>query len=135
MAGHHAPVFALPAVDACETHVLDDRLALHADARDDVAGHDRGLARDGEPSQREIARRLGWSERTLQLRLRDEETSFAQLLDEVRAGLARMHLEDSRLAVFEVAFLLGFSEPSAFNRAFRRWTGKSPRVSAERSAE
>lgn len=86
------------------------------------------LLRDGEPSQREIARRLGWSERTLQRRLRDEETSFAQLLDEVRAGLARMYLEDSRLAVFEVAFLLGFSEPSAFNRAFRRWTGKSPRA-------
>ena len=52
--------------------------------------------------------------------------TFAQLLDEVRADLARMYLGDSQLAVFEVAFLLGYSEPSAFNRAFRRWTGQTP---------
>ncbi|HWO08502.1 MAG TPA: helix-turn-helix transcriptional regulator, partial [Polyangiaceae bacterium] len=74
-----------------------------------------------------IARRLGLGERTLQRRLRDEGTSFAALLDEARAELARSYLGDSKLAIFEVAYLLGYSEPSAFNRAFRRWTGKSPR--------
>ncbi|HKP62805.1 MAG TPA: AraC family transcriptional regulator ligand-binding domain-containing protein [Polyangiales bacterium] len=83
--------------------------------------------RDGEPEQREIARLLGLHERTLQRRLRAEQTSFAQLLDDVRSELARMYLSDAQLAVFEVAYLLGFSEPSAFNRAFRRWTGTSPR--------
>lgn len=82
--------------------------------------------RDGEPTQTAVAKVCGMSERTLQRRLQDEGTTFAQLLDEVREGLARMYLPDSTLAVFEVAFLLGYSEPSAFNRAFRRWTGLSP---------
>jgi AraC-like DNA-binding protein len=83
--------------------------------------------RDGEPEQREVARKLGMSERTLQRRLRAENTTFAALLDGVRAELATMYLKDPQLAVFEVAYLLGFSDPSAFNRAFRRWTGRSPR--------
>jgi AraC-like DNA-binding protein len=52
--------------------------------------------------------------------------TFAALVDEVRAELARMYLADPRLAIFEVAYLLGFSEASAFHRAFRRWTGTSP---------
>jgi len=82
--------------------------------------------RDGEPEQGGIARRLGMSERTLQRRLRDEGTTFAALVDEARLELARMYLADPKLAVFEIAFLLGYSEPSAFNRAFRRWTGASP---------
>jgi AraC-like DNA-binding protein len=82
--------------------------------------------REGEPEQHEIAKSLALSERTLQRRLQDENVTFADLVEEVRADLARMYLNDPSLAVFEVAFLLGYSEPSAFNRAFRRWTGKSP---------
>jgi len=82
--------------------------------------------REGEPTQASVAKLCGMSERTLQRRLQEEATTFAQLLDEVRHALARMYLTDSQLAVFEVAFLLGYSEPSAFNRAFRRWTGASP---------
>lgn len=107
--------------------------ALQARVRDSESLTDRVCAclitrlRDGEPDQPAIARALGMSERTLQRRLRDEHTTFAALLDRVRAELASMYLGDPRLAVFEVAYLLGFSEPSAFNRAFRRWTGKTPR--------
>jgi AraC-like DNA-binding protein len=82
--------------------------------------------RDGEPDQPSIARALGLSERTLQRRLQDENATFAALVDEVRADLARVYLGDRKLAIFEIAFLLGYSEPSAFNRAFRRWTGRSP---------
>jgi len=82
--------------------------------------------REGEPTQASVAKLCGMSERTLQRRLQEEATTFAQLLDEVRHALARMYLGDSQLAVFEVTFLLGYSEPSAFNRAFRRWTGASP---------
>ena len=77
--------------------------------------------------QAQLARRLGLGERTLQRRLQRDGTSFAALLDEIRAQLARSYLGDPRLAIFEVAYLLGYSEPSAFNRAFRRWTGQSPR--------
>ena len=82
--------------------------------------------REGEPSQAEIAKQCGLSERSLHRRLREEGATYAQLLDEVRSTLARLYLGDPRLAAFEVAFLLGYSEPSAFNRAFRRWTGQSP---------
>jgi AraC-like DNA-binding protein len=82
--------------------------------------------RDGEPEQNTLARHLGLGERTLQRRLRDEGTTFAALVDDVRLQLARMYLQDPALAIFEIAFLLGYSEPSAFQRAFRRWTGTSP---------
>ncbi len=82
--------------------------------------------REGEPDQIDLARKLGMSERTLQRRLKDEGTTFAALVDEVRTDLAKMYLADDKLAVFEVAFLLGYSEPSAFNRAFKRWLGTSP---------
>nr|AQQ75042.1 hypothetical protein [uncultured bacterium] len=95
-----------------------------------VAGQVREILtarlRQGEPDQGAVAQALALSERTLQRRLQEEGTSFADLLDEVRRDLARMYLADPKLAVFEVAFLLGYSEPSAFNRAFKRWTGQSP---------
>jgi AraC-like DNA-binding protein len=95
---------------------------VSARVRELVAAH----VREGEPAQASVARRLGMSERTLQRRLNDEGVAFATLVEEVRAELARLYLGDPKLAVFEVAFLLGYSEPSAFNRAFRRWTGMSP---------
>ncbi len=82
--------------------------------------------REGEPDQAAIAKALALSERTLQRRLQDEGVTFAQLLDELRGDLARMYLADAGLAIFEITFLLGYSEPSAFNRAFRRWTGQTP---------
>jgi AraC-like DNA-binding protein len=106
---------------------LEARLPDRTSVATQVRQHLIESIRDGEPEQREVARRLAMSERTLQRRLRDENTTFAALVDEVRMELARMYLADGRLAVFEVAFLLGFSEPSAFNRAFRRWTNLSPR--------
>ncbi len=84
--------------------------------------------RSGEPSQADISRRLALSERTLQRRLRDESTTFAEILDGVRAELSQLYLREANLAAGEVAFLLGYSEPSAFHRAFRRWTGVTPQA-------
>ena len=66
------------------------------------------------------------SERTLQRRLKAEGHTFAALLDEVRETLAKRYLLEPSLATSEVAFLLGYSEPSAFHRAFKRWAGESP---------
>ena len=60
------------------------------------------------------------SPRTLQRRLRDEGTSFADLLDDLRQEMALRLLRDRKLAIYEVAFLLGYAEPSTFHRAFRR---------------
>jgi AraC-like DNA-binding protein len=80
----------------------------------------------GVPELRTIARRLAVSERTLRRRLADQATTFRALLDDTRAELARSYIRDRRIPLTEVAFLLGFSEPSAFHRAFRRWTGSTP---------
>jgi AraC-like DNA-binding protein len=83
---------------------------------------------DGVPDLEDMARRLAMSPRTLQRRLRDEGTTFAAVLTGFRQDMARPLLRDGRLAVSEVAFLLGYEDPSSFQRAFRRWSGRSPRA-------
>jgi AraC-like DNA-binding protein len=72
-----------------------------------------------------IAKRLGLTPRSLQRRLKEEGTSFKEVREEVRRELAMRYLDDN-LSIAEVSFLLGFSEPSAFFRAFKRWTGVTP---------
>jgi len=74
------------------------------------------------------------SERSLQRRLADEGQTFDALLDELRHELALRYLADKTLAIAEVAFLLGYSEPSAFHRAFKRWTGKTPTQARQHAA-
>jgi len=80
----------------------------------------------GKPNVRQIALQLGVSPRTLQRRLEEEHTSFAAELDALRHEMASRLLKDRNLAVYEVAFLLGYAEPSTFYRAFRRWKRVSP---------
>ena len=81
----------------------------------------------GDPRLDTVAQKLGISVRTLQRKLREEGTSHQYLLDEMRSDLSRRYLQEPNLAICEVAYLLGFSEPSAFHRAFRRWTGITPK--------
>jgi AraC-like DNA-binding protein len=83
---------------------------------------------EGAPGLERVARELGVSPRTLQRQLRAEGTTFAAVLAALRQELARPLLRDGRLAVSEVAFLLGYADPSAFQRAFRAWHGVSPRA-------
>lgn len=85
---------------------------------------------NGEPSKQAIAQRLAMSPRNLQRRLEAEGTSFKELLNQARLSLARSYLDEGRLPVTEIAFMLGFADTSAFSRAFKRWTGKSPRAYA-----
>lgn len=80
----------------------------------------------GETTLADVARKLKLSERSLQRRLSDEGETFDALLDRVRRDLALRYLADPKIAVAEIAFLLGYSEPSPFHRAFKRWTGKTP---------
>jgi AraC-like DNA-binding protein len=80
----------------------------------------------GTPTLPQVARSLGLSERTLRRRLAEQRTSFQDLLEGCRSSLAGRYLERKDLALAEIAFLLGFSEPSPFYRAFRRWFGLSP---------
>jgi len=80
----------------------------------------------GDPSQDDLAQALSLSSRTLQRKLADEGTSFREVLNDTRQGLALDYLRDPRHSISDVAYLLGFAEVSAFTRAFRRWTGQSP---------
>ncbi|WDZ80414.1 AraC family transcriptional regulator ligand-binding domain-containing protein (plasmid) [Ensifer adhaerens] len=79
-----------------------------------------------EATAKTVARRLGLSERSLARRLADEELSFGEILDELRRDLAVRYLEEEHLQASQIAWLLGFHQPSSFTHAFRRWTGKSP---------
>lgn len=80
----------------------------------------------GEPSIADVARRLAIAPRTLQRRLAAEGTSFQRVVDETRREAAERLLAGRSLALSEIAYLLGFSEPSAFHRAFKRWAGSTP---------
>ena len=82
---------------------------------------------EGVPKISDIARRLGMSGRTLQRRLSDRGFSFQTLVDESRRELAQRLLRHTEYPLAEIAFLTGFSEQSAFNRAFKRWAGQTPR--------
>jgi AraC-like DNA-binding protein len=133
----HAALLARPLLTASAAlaEVLDARMRELIPAAD---GEDRllqdvrrmiveGLDR-GNVQLEIVLQRVRMSRRTLQRELRRRHTSHKQLLDEVRKERALVLLRrDAKVA--EVALQLGFSEPSAFFRAFRRWTGSSPRAS------
>lgn len=83
------------------------------------------------PNISDIARELGVSERSLQRELAAENTTFRDLLDEARRELAFKHLQNEKVSVSEISFLLGFSEPSAFHRFFKRQIGTTPHAFRE----
>ncbi len=80
----------------------------------------------GKVTQKDIASELHMSERNLQRKLAEYKTTYKKILDEVRSELARGYINDARLSLNEITYLLGFSEPANFTRAFRRWHGTSP---------
>ena len=86
----------------------------------------------GQLTDESVAGALHMTSRTMHRRLRKDGTSFRELLNDVRKDLAEAYIGDRTLTLTEITFLLGFSEPSSFSRAFRRWTGQSP--SAARQA-
>lgn len=79
-----------------------------------------------EPVVAVIAKKLHMSARSLQRRLQSEGTSFAEVLSDLRRDRALRYLQDQRISIAEVAFLLGFRDATAFHRAFKRWTGITP---------
>ena len=81
----------------------------------------------GEATQHRIASKLARSTSALQRQLRSEGTSFQDLRDETRRDIALGHLRAGDMSLTEIAFLVGFTDQSNFSRAFRRWTGVSPR--------
>ncbi|WP_263145584.1 AraC family transcriptional regulator [Pseudomonas sp. RIT-PI-AD] len=84
------------------------------------------LLPQGEPKRESVAAALHLSQRTLQRRLQEEGSSFQELLDVTRRDLAEQYLAQPKLTLLEIAYLLGFADPSNFFRAFRRWFGITP---------
>lgn len=80
----------------------------------------------GPPKMAEVARKLGLSVRSLHRRLADHGVTFQMLTEETRREIALVMLKDTAYPFSEIAFLTGFSEQSAFNRAFKRWTDQTP---------
>ncbi|MDR7331617.1 AraC family transcriptional regulator ligand-binding domain-containing protein [Roseateles asaccharophilus] len=85
-----------------------------------------GQIRSGHTSLADLAANLQMSPRSLQRRLAEQGHSFQALLSDTRRQLAEAYLRDPQLELAEVALLLGYSEQSAFTRAFRQWTGLAP---------
>ena len=73
-----------------------------------------------------IASKMGLNRQTLFIRLKKEGATFEKVLDELRHKMALEYLNGKKVSVNETAYLVGFSEPAAFSRAFTRWTGLSP---------
>ena len=88
----------------------------------------------GEATVEMIASKLGLSRQTLFRILKAEGVTFEQVLDELRHKLALYYLNGKKVPVNQTAYLLGFSEPAAFSRAFKRWTGTNPRTYVSRCA-
>jgi AraC-like DNA-binding protein len=91
--------------------------------------------RGGEPSLESVARELAMSERSLQRHLRELGYTFNGLADEVREATARLYLDQPDMALAEIAYLLGFADQSTFNRAFKRWTGLTPKQARDRAVQ
>jgi AraC-like DNA-binding protein len=89
---------------------------------------DADVASGADTRIEHVARRLATSPRTLQRRLAAEGLSFQKVLDEWRRDAAQRHLAASALSIGEIAYLLGFSEPAPFHRAFKRWYGVTPQT-------
>ena len=81
----------------------------------------RGVSTD------KVVNKLNFSQRTLKRRLADRRTNFLNVIQEVRSRAAMRYLSDKRLAISEVAFLLGYADQGAFSNAFKQWHGVWPR--------
>ena len=109
----------------CE-EILANREDTSPDLRHRVERIIAKLLCRGEAGTEAVAHELGMSVRTLARRLGELRESFGQILDELRHDLALRYLRDSNLSLSQIAFLLGYSELSAFSHAFRRWTKTTP---------
>jgi AraC-like DNA-binding protein len=108
-------------------------------ARDSLASEvQRALMKSlvrGDARMNDVARQFALSSRTLQRRLACEGASYRQLLEDARKDAAGRYVRDPTLAIGEIAFLLGYSEPGPFHRAFRRWYGMTPETFRRRTKQ
>lgn len=120
-------------LDGVANRYLETRMA----GRFAVRVRDALIARmpDGYVRKSDIAKSLHMTERTLLRRLKDEGTTFTDVLDRVRLQLAFQYLKRPDLGIREIAYMLGFSDEGTFSRAFKRWTGRRPSIVALMKAD
>jgi len=122
------PTADLALMSALETHA--ESLLGESSPRRSLADSVRKLVLDSfpqpPPEAEKIGQQLALSARTLRRRLREEGTSVSNIVSNTRHELALQYLDGDELGASEIAYLLGFSDPTAFHRAFRRWQGCSP---------
>jgi AraC-like DNA-binding protein len=119
-----------PALGRVMARLADALLAETPDAEEDLAAQTRRVVRErmrgSDVTLEDAAAALRLSARTLQRRLADAGTTYHALVDEERRAAAAQYLASGRVSVREIAFLLGYTQPHAFHRAFRRWHGVTP---------
>jgi AraC-like DNA-binding protein len=84
------------------------------------------LLPNGKAQAENVAKALALSVRTMSRRLADEGTTYAEIVDKLRRGLALQYLKDQTMSLSQIAWLLGYEGSTSFNHAFKRWTGRSP---------
>jgi AraC-like DNA-binding protein len=109
----------------CEAAITDRRGNV-SQLRTRVENAISSLLPHGRVVVDDVARSLGMSKRTLARRLSDEGLNFTEVLQQLQRNLAVRYLDDPKLHISKIAWLLGFNEVSAFTHAFKRWTGKTP---------
>ena len=112
-------------LEYCEA-ALTDRKGNVSQLRTRVENAIASLLPHGRVLVDDVARSLGMSKRTLARKLSDEGLNFTEVLQQLRRDLAVRYLDDRKLHISKIAWLLGFNEVSAFTHACRRWTGKTP---------
>jgi AraC-like DNA-binding protein len=111
---------------------LSHRKPRSGGIRADVENAIAALLPHGPTRLADVARKLGLSPRTLRRKLAAEGETFAGILEELRVALAQHYLAEQDLPISRIAWLLGYTEVSAFSHAFRRWTGRTPRADRSR---
>jgi AraC-like DNA-binding protein len=110
----------------------EELLAKFPREESDFVNQVRQLIREnlssGETGMEIISRKLGSSSRTLQRKLKEQGASYQKLLEETQSEMSKFYLQQPEIAICEISYLLGFSQSSAFHRAFRRWTGLTPKA-------
>ncbi len=80
----------------------------------------------GKAQKQIVAKALAMSTRTLARRLAVQDTTYEEVVDQLRCGLALQYLKDPGMSLSQIAWQLGYEQSTSFNHAFRRWTGRSP---------
>jgi AraC-like DNA-binding protein len=129
-------VGADPYLNALLTRYCDEALARHqhpiGELRTNVENTLARLLPHAQGDVENVAQKLRISPRTLRRKLAEEGVTFAGIREDLRLALAKRYLKEQDLSISRIAWLLGYTEVSAFSHAFRRWTGRTPRADRPR---